>query len=238
MIALFKRIIVSLYFLTLFTGTLFIDFQNHSAAYANNSGFNAITSVEVASLFYKMTNQEPQFKKWAETSKAYHQAPEYDKEAILKQEEIRLREIFYNVFTDELINVQIQINMRNYSEIQEKLFFGEISADTFFAYGAFGENFALIAPGIEQYSSMSLSKEATESIEKQSGGVAVAEFTLKPVRAEKSAPIPIDESDYWSILCEVAAFRLWNKDRTILFNGEYKDWYRPDSNLLDLYKKQ
>lgn len=233
MIAVFKKIILSLYFLSIFSGTLLIDFPEAHA----KKKFDAINSTEVASLFYKMIDKEPDFKAWASHSKNYKKAPDYDKEFVLQNEEIKLREIFYNVFVDELINVQVRITPENYSEIQEKFFFPEIGIDTFFAYGTYDRNFALIVPGIEQYSEISMPKEQAEEIKNSPGGLPVIELTLKPVHAESAGPIEIDGREYWAILCEIGAFRIWDAHRTRLYWGDYQDWYHSDDNLLDLYKK-
>ena len=206
------------------------------AAKARN-GFEATNAIEIASLFYKMTGQTPGFSTWASYSDKVEKAPEFDKQAVQAQEETRLREIFYNVFTDEMLNVQIRVDNRNYSDLQQKLFLPEVNEDTYFSYSIFGQYYALIVPDIARFNALDMPQDLAEKIQDMGGSYSRAELTLKPVRAEKSAPIPIDGKDYWVILCEIAGFRLWDNDRERLFWSDYKDWYKPDNDLLELYRR-
>ncbi len=223
--AFFKYCFILLICLTLGAGSLFAA-----------NGFSSTTSFQIASLYHKMIGATPDFEQWALYTDEYKNAQHYDAKIALQEQEIKLKELYYNIFADEMISIQTSISTQEYSEKQEKLFLSTISPDTFFNYHAFGQNYAVIVPGIEKYHEVSLSEEAIQKFRDTSGLSAVLELTLKPEIADNVEPMIFESEEYWMILCKLAQIRIWDNDRQVVLWSEKADWYdNSNTQLLDLF---
>ncbi len=201
--------------------------------------FQASSALEVASMFYKLSNATPDFTSWAKETKAYIDAHHFDKEPVLKQQEIKLREVFYNTFEDQVLNIEIDLDLQNYSTIQEKLFLEEFSADTFFSYTLFGENYAIIVPNIEEYQKHNISNEHIIAF---SGGgdpvsLGVAELEIRPLSADQNKPLNIDGTDYWIMIGKINALTIWDMQRMNILLTSRDEPLTINEKLLDLYAK-
>ena len=212
-----------------------LNWQTKPVANANDTQnpFQSIDSVGVASLFYKLAGATPNFEKWAATSERYHKAPEYDKDLILDEIVMLLREKYYNTFVDEFIRVSTNVSLKNYSARQEALFFDEITNDTYFAYNAFGEDFALVVKDIDKYNKIDMPENLYELIREEQN--ARVEFTLRPIRAETAEPMFMGDKHYWVIVCDIAQFRIWDNQKTHSLYTDNAPWFNDKSELSDLF---
>lgn len=204
-----------------------------------NTMFEASSSLKVASMFYKLSKATPNFTHWAKKSTAYIDAPHFDKDPVLKQQEIQLREVFYNTFTDQDLKIEIDMNLQNYSTIQEKMFLEEFSADTFFSYNLYGENYAIIVPNIEEYQQHEISNEEFMVFNdgKDQASSGIAELEVAPLSANNKRPLNIDGTDYWVMVGKINSLTVWNQDRTNILLSSRDEPMTTNEKLLDLYTK-
>lgn len=195
--------------------------------------FKAIDAVGVASLFYKLAGSTPDFEKWARTSERYHKAPDYDKDIILDEIVMRLREQYYNTFVDEYLHIGSTVSLKNYSAHQEALFFDEIDENTYFSYSAFGEDFAIIVKNIDRFNKIDMPADLYALFDNAQN--ARVEFTLRALHAETEEPLLLGQKYYWVVVCDIAQFRIWDAEKANSLFVENAPWYKDESSIKDLY---
>lgn len=211
-----------------------------SAPHANSEAFfEPSSALKVASMFYKLSNATPDFTKWAKETVPYLEAHNFDKEPVLKQQEIKLREVFYNTFKDQKLNIEIDLNLGNYSAIQEKLFLEEFTDDTFFSYVLFGDHYAVIVPNIKDYQIHEISNQEMDNFNdnKSKRSSAIAEIEVTPISANNISPLDIDGQNYWVIIGELSGLTIWNTNRTNILLSSRSQPKDQNEKLLDLYAK-
>lgn len=222
-----------LLFIVLFVCFFALQWRSSVLADVQNP-FNPVTSFEIASLFYKLCDATPNFKKWAENTDTYKETPEFDKKIVLSQEENRLREGFYNLDAKAPINLYFTVTLDQYSVLQRSFFFPNIDSSTYFPYAYAGEEYALFLPGVGRFAQIPISKEIADRI---MGEEVSAEFTIIPEKADSKEPLLIHNKDRWVIIGKIAEFKLWNKSKTTLYFSERAPWYQPKNELVDLFKE-
>lgn len=201
-----------------------------------SSSIQPASSFQIASLYHKMVGATPDFENWAKYTDEYKEAKYYDEEAVLNEQEIKLKELYYNIFADEMISIQTSIPINEYSEKQQKLFLPTISVETFFNYHAFGTSYAVIVPGLEKFGTLDIPLDDMKHILDVTGSNALLDLTLKPEIADNNEPMVVDGEDYWMILCKLAQIRIWDSNRQTVLWSYQADWYdNSNTQLLDLY---
>ncbi len=211
---------------------------NTAPVKASTNNFDTITSLQVAALFHKLIKETPDFYEWASFTNEYQEAGSYESDLILQEQEVKLRELYYNIFTDELFNIQTTISLDKYSEKQKKLFLPEMSHETFFSYNAFGKNYAVILPEISRYKTIDIDPEPINHIQELTGTNALMEIIFKVKAADDVEPMIIDGEPFWIILADIAQIKIWDANRHSVVWSKKAEWYsNTNEHLLDLYKK-
>lgn len=229
-----KKIVFVLLFICFFALQWKTDLLAEEAPLVLPTVLPSASSFQIASLFYKLSNAEPDFRKWAMETDAFKEAAEFDKATILHREESKLRQDFSNFNFKDAVVIYFDVSLENYSLSQENFFFPEITRDTYLPYFYAGEEYVVLLKGIEKFGAVPVPKQVADRIQEESGKV---EFTIIPEKAENAAPIQIDGVNRWVIVGQIAEFRLWNQNRTTLYFSERAPWYNPRNKIMELFKE-
>lgn len=219
------RVIPRLFLFFLVTG--FAVVMAREVLSQSHNKFAAVTPFEVMAIFYKMAGVEPDFLDLAEKSDAYTQAKAFDRDAIRIQERIRLQEVFYNTFPDQLVSVHVRLNKLEYSDLQKAFFVPEFSSATFFSYPIFDHNFVIIPQNIEYFHRWNIVPAHAHAIkQRENQGGFLVELRIMPIRADTSGTIKIADTHRWMLLGRIEELHLWDNEQEILLwsmfsNGEY-----------------
>jgi len=193
----------------------------------------------MAIAFYKVAGLAPDYMAWAKESPFLRSAKNMDRDAIVSREDNRLRRAFAEFDMDAPLVVHTNINLDDYSTLQEMLEISEFTPKTFFSYSIYGENIAIIPKGITNFSKLQITADKMNEMLAKSGGNKVkAELLLKPAVADAKEPFVYNHINYWLLLSEIAEIRFWSpkEERPELLWSWRADWYQPkeDNRLLDL----
>lgn len=190
--------------------------------------------------FYKMAGIQPDFLEWARRTPFLKNAKKSDEDAIISREANRLQQLYGVHDTSQTLVTRSVIGLDNYSTLNETLTLDEFTPKTFFSYGIYGQQVAIVPKGIAEFNTLKFSNKDMEEILAKAGSNAIeAELVLKPVAADSAAPFKVDGTDYWLLLADIAEIRFWSntvgKEPKLLWFHR-ADWYKPpvDKTLLDL----
>ncbi len=134
--------------------------------------------------------------------------------------------------------VQINVQLDDYSTLQEVLNLSEFTAKTFFSYSIYGQNVAIIPKDIAKFSGIKITKiEMDEMLAKAGGSEVKAELLLRPAVADAKEKFAIGGTQYWLLLADIGEIRFWNSAAEPKLLWMYRaDWYKPkeDKALMDL----
>lgn len=216
-------------------------FREESPLYAIKKG-RPTQPLEIATVFHKKAKTEPDFRGWAEKNKNYTEALEIDKPKMLTKVYSEIVKKFREMPEDSLINVQPQVLLGDYSELQGIQIMANLNEKTFFSYDANGENFAVIPSKIEDFHYIAMSPERYAEFTKRNGGnyAVRAELILKISHIDSEKPYPLNNGvEHWLIAADIAEIRFWNMDESnpVLLWRYQAPWHvnASDKELMRLY---
>ena len=193
---------------------------------------------KILMMFDKLSGQQPDFVAWAKASPFLKDAKEGDAPVIMNRETNRLTQDYANLDMNAPLVVEATIHLDDYSTIREVLTLSEFTPQTFFSYGIYGQNVAIVPKGIARFATIPLAKDKMdEMLARARGGDVTAELLLKPVLADGKTPFVQGGTSYWLMLAEIGEIRFWSGSPTPQLLWTYRaDWYKPQENreLLDL----
>lgn len=199
-------------------------------------------SETVGIAFFKTAKTQPDLKDWAGKTKKTQDAPVYDRDIVARTEFNRLQNKFANYDVQTPITVHAQVSLERYSPKQQVLFLPYFYPELYFPYDVFGMPVAILAKDIDRFNEIFIpGAEAQQMMAKTQGNQAIVELSLVPAVARTGETLPLDGTDFYPFLTQVAQVVIWNTndDHRLPLWSWRADWYTPkqDSELLDLFKK-
>lgn len=200
----------------------------------------------VAMLFHKLTGQPPDFESWAKATEEYRKASDFDRLAVLDAQMQMLQSTYSLLTIQEPLVFQMPVRLSPYSTTNKGFFVEDFKFDTYFPVDHVDRHFAVIPQGIQDSQWLAVEDAAK-------AGRIVLEVGKNPQDprllmvlmltskfADKSAPLRMEDKDYWLISASVKKMMLFTADGSeVLWRS---DESRPSDNklqqdLLDLYRQ-
>lgn len=219
----------------------YVPFKKESPLLAVKMG-RPTQPLEIASLFYKKAGTEPDFRAWTENNLQYQNALEVDKKKVFTKVYNHIVKRFRELPEDSMINVQPQIWLGEYSDMQSIQVIDSFHERTYFSFDANGEGFAVIPKNMERFHQIFMTPERHQEMTKKTAGDSRlrAEIVMKIIQIDKEKPYELnDEKKYWLLAAEIAEIRLWNmdKEKPALLWRYREPWYKgyTDVEIMRLY---
>jgi hypothetical protein len=197
----------------------------------------------IAMAFYKLSGGTPDFKAWAESSKAYNEASPFDKDLIRERQMTEIENIFSLFTLDEPIVLLLPAKLSEYSITNKGFFIENIKEDTFFPVSYVGNDFAVIPQNIMDHQWVRADDKQAKIIDQAARNIGNRTlhmyFHLTPIFADKAAPLNIEGINRWLLLGEVQKMTLVipTFDKVIWTSQNANFEEKKDNELLDLYQK-
>lgn len=159
----------------------------------------------------KLSDDNPDIDSFARLSPRVRKAQSIDKSAMEYSEYNRINTNYNMHDKNQTIIVHTALALDEYSSLQDMVVFDELDETTFFKFKAYGYNVGIVPEDVIKFSKLALSKPSAERAFGALGSnpVALAEFVLKPVYADKKKPLMINGDEFWLMFARIAEFRLW-----------------------------
>lgn len=169
---------------------------------------------QIAMIFYRLTEQTPDFEGWAAKAESYINAPPFDKITILQQKTTELKNIFNLISLQEPIVVSMPVRLSLYSQTNHGFFIENFRDDTYFGYSFMGQNYALVPQALMDHQWISIGGTAATLLEKiaasKKNRSLMLYFEITPRFADKTAPLNLDGEDYWLVSGEISNLRIYD----------------------------
>jgi len=159
----------------------------------------------------KLSDDNPDLNSFAKNSPRVQKAQSIDKTAMEYSEYNRINSNYNMHDKNGIIVAHTYLKLDEYSSLQDMVVFDELDETTFFKFKSYGYNVGLVPEDIAKFSKLALSKPSAEHAFRQLGSnqVALAEFILKPIYADKKMPLMMNGEKLWLMFARIAEFRLW-----------------------------
>lgn len=197
----------------------------------------------VAMAFYKLSGGTPDFRAWAESSKAYNEASSFDKDMVREKQMADIENIFSLFTLDEPLVVSMPVKLSEYSFSNKGFFIESLKEDLFFPVNYVGSDFALVPENIMDHQWMRAGDKQAKDIERAAKNrperTLDMYFHLVPKFADRKAPLNIEGVDRWLLLGEVRKMTLVVpvSDKVLWSSQDANFEETKDNELLDLYQK-
>ena len=163
---------------------------------------------------YKLAKAIPNIDEFAKSSPRVKKAQDIDKSAVTISEYNRMSNRYNLLNPKTPITVHTQLELDEYSSLQDLIVFDELNDKTYFNYPVYGENIAIVPKKIQRFNRINISKSNAEEMFKKLNGrqFVRAEFILLPEYADRKTPFTKDAIDHWLMLAQIAELRLWTPD--------------------------
>jgi hypothetical protein len=167
----------------------------------------ATAPINIAMIYYKYSAQAPDFSVWAALSDEYKNAPDFDKQNILRMKADALAQNFGLLVPNEQIIIDQPVELSEYSFESKGYLLENVRDDMFFTVSYGGENFALVPKNILDFQWLAAEEPQAKALDdlraQGAGGREVSmTFVLKTLHASK-APLDIDGKPYRVLAVEV-----------------------------------
>ena len=188
------------------------------------------TAEDVAMLFFKLAGAQPDFAEWALYTKAYQSALEDGKEAVQREEAIRLQLEFANINT-EFATITIRTGIKGSVEGDREpvlnLRFPE--GPVFFPYTHAEIDYGVIAEDIDFLQNIPLgvleANYVRGRIREDNNLVLV--LKIKPYAVDYSEPLEIEDMVFWPLLGRLARVDIYNEKLETAWSWA-ANWYRTE----------
>lgn len=196
-------------------------------------------NVTVAMLFNKITNQQPDLTRWAQTSKLYQNTPATQKAAVLQTTIDKLRTKFSLMGPNEPIYIEQYITLRQYRPDAQGVFIDEFTPQTYYTYGFDNEYFAVIPSDLMDYEFLKISPDEMKDIGQHitNKNRLFMRLSLVPIKGDSSETVRLSNGfQNWLLAAKVMDIELWSpKDQTLLWRSN-EAFYNRKNQLLNLYQ--
>ncbi len=197
----------------------------------------------IAMTFFKLTGQSPDFESWARQTDAYKAASRFDQMAVQEQEVQRLKEVYGLWAMQEPLVIEMPVKLSAYSDANHGFFIENFRLDTFFPARYAGMAYAIVPQGIMDKQWLKVEDPAVAAAidiaaRSSADRMLTMVLLLTPRSADKSAPMHMEDGDYWLIAADVKRMMLyaakggaplWKSDDDTLRDQKHQ-------NLLNLYQ--
>ena len=199
---------------------------------------------QVGMIYFKMTEQEPDFRAWAMASPRVATAKIVDRNQTFISEYNRMKKAFRTFQPEDIITVHVELDISQYSDIQNLLVLDQFNERTYFSYNVYGTYYGIIPNGIEKFNLLRLTPMELRGIRELTGvqNTLNAEIVLIPRIADNEKPMTLNDRDHWLIMADIAEIRFWGgKDHPGPTGGLgwfYRaEGYEPEENdeLMNLF---
>jgi hypothetical protein len=196
----------------------------------------------IALLYHRMTAQLPPFEDWAKTQPEYLKASPYDREMIANQLSGEMQKTYGLIASQEPIVIRTPVKLSKYSISRKGYFIEDFTPETFYSVSFAGKNYAIVPQDLMNHQWVGIGSEREqEEVQKmlnQRLNTGLLYLYLIPTSADKTAPLRINDRDYWLMSGRVSRMALYNynNERLIWESGDASANQKMQKELLDLYK--
>lgn len=201
----------------------------------------AVTDVDIAMIYSRLTGTTPDFKKWVMSTKEYAKESDLTKPTYLEEQSAALGHVYSLLTLSDPIAVPFSAKLAPYSKENGGYVVQNFGEDTFFSFSAGGDNYALVPQGLADHAWLSVNDMAAKDIEAALGPTREAYMVIfiQPTFADKAHPIDIDGKTYKLISGKVTNVTIYrvkaDRTATVLWAENTKEYNEKQTNdLLNL----
>ncbi len=196
-------------------------------------------NLTVSMLFHKLTGQDPDFVKWAKTSKTYQNVSGPQQTVVLNEMTNRLKTKFSLMGINEPIHVEQYVTLKQYNPKSEGIFIEEFTPNTFYTYHFDNEYFAVIPSDLMDYQYLKIGSKKMAELKPHLTGKnqLFMRLSLVPIKGDAETKVRLSNGHQnWLLAAKVMDIELWSpKDKRLLWRSN-EDFYSRKNQLLNLYQ--
>ena len=178
---------------------------------------------DVAFLFYKLANMNPNFEKKITNTPSFRNASSDEQLKILR-EDVPMLQMGYRNFVPQMHKIIIRTKVGSKAIIGQKngvelSFGGDPKQPVYFPYAWGGDQFAVLADGIDQFKFLPMKLETASRISGKidNDGQSTLLLELQPIKADGRNPFPLDGVPQWLFMTNISRAWLLNQYHEILW---------------------
>lgn len=194
--------------------------------------------IDVAMIYHKKINQEPDFSVIAKKSPFYQQAPDFAKDIILQQEIASLKKMYNDPNKMDNLIVFEDFSIAEVNQDQKTFRFENFDFNTHYTYDYNGKTYAVFIKNIDDYTNLPADGQAYPVVRnaKLYNSPVAAELTLRPVSADKKPFMLYDDKEANLILADLIDLKLILYDSGKVFYHEVASKWEAKSRLDAIIK--